>query len=403
MAAEEASRPRLLVIGDAVAHTGFARVIRGIFSQLVDRYTIFQLGVNCWGDPHDWPWPIYPADIERYSLGEHRIPELVRKLRPDLVFVLNDPEALARYLVPLRSFEALPVVLYGAYNAGPVDPEDLAALEGCTRFVVFTEFARREVEEGLARSREPIDLPPIEVLPLGVDTEVFHPLDPDRRRARRMARQRLFPDHRELHDAFIVLNANRNSPRKRIDVTMEGFARFAKGRSGVFLHLHMGVRDLGWDIQRFARRLGIGERLILTQAGESIPDLSDVELNALYNAADVGINTATSEGWGLISFEQAASGLAQMVPGHTSGEELWHGAAELLRPTLSLTDPTRGIAEHLIDPAAVASALHHTPSRLRMLEQAALKHARDPRYRWDNLSVAWDRIFQETLAAGRRS
>jgi glycosyltransferase involved in cell wall biosynthesis len=393
----------LLVIGDAVSHTGFARVIRGIFEPLVERYEIFQLGVNHWGDPHDWPWPIYPAAVSHYSLGVERVTELVGRLRPDLVFILNDPEAIALYLVPLRHFEGLPVVAYAAYNAGPVEPEDLEALEGCARLVVYTEFARAAVEEARARAAEPARLPPVEVLPHGVDVQAFHPIDPDRGRARRLARERLFPENPELLDAFLVLNANRNQPRKRIDVTMAGFARFAEGRSGVYLHLHMGAQDLGWNLPRLARRLGIEDRLILTHGGTSLPDLQDSELNVIYNAADVGINTATSEGWGLVSFEQAAAGLAQIVPEHTAGEELWRGAAELLPTAFTLTDPARGIAEHLIDPAAVASALarlHGEPERLRALEQAAIERARSPRFRWPNLSSAWDRIFREALDAG---
>jgi len=42
--------------------------------------------------------------------------------------------------------------------------------------------------------------------------------------------------------------------------------------------------------------------------------LDDRELNLLYNACDVGLNTASSEGWGMVSFEHAATGAAQIVP-----------------------------------------------------------------------------------------
>ena len=391
---------RILVVGDAVAHTGFARAIRAIFGPLVDRFEIHQLGLNYWGDPHDWPWPIYPANPERYSLGVERIEELVAKVRPNLVFVLNDPEAIARYLIPLRRFASLPVVAYGTYNAGPVDPEDLAPLEGCSRLAVFTEFARRAIDEGLARSAKAPDLPPVDVMPLGVDRGVFCPLDPDRAEARRLARGQLFADHPELRDGFIVLNANRNQPRKRIDVTMEGFAHFAEGRDDVFLHLHMGAQDIGWDLRRLGRRLGIDSRLILSHAGPGIPDLPDSALARIYNAADVGINTASSEGWGLVSFEQAAVGLAQVVPEHTSGGELWRGAAELLPTALTLTDPSHGLAESLIDPESVALALtriYEDREHQRRLERAAIERAGETRFRWEELSRRWGRIFEEVL------
>ncbi|HEV7669865.1 MAG TPA: glycosyltransferase [Thermoanaerobaculia bacterium] len=403
--------PRLLLIGDAVAPTGFARVIYGIFRPLAERYQIHQLGFNYDGDPHDWPWPIYPAGgADRLQWGVARIDALVREIQPDLVFLLHDPWVLAPALAQLRAFPGLPVVVYASFNAGPLDPETLAPFSGCARFVVYTEFARRAVAEGLARAAdaaetpagEALRFPEIEVLPHGVDTGVFHPVEPDRDRARRLARERLFPQNPELTDAFVVLNANRNQTRKRIDVTVEGFARFAAGKPpNVHLHLHMGLDDQGWDLQRLARRLGIDDRLILTNPSRGIPSVSDAELNLIFNAADVGINTATSEGWGLVSFEQAAAGLAQVVPGHTSGLELWSGAAELLEPSLTLWEPTLLCAQHFIDSATVAAALerlYRDDDHRRRLEAAALARARDDRYRWSEISARWDRLFEETLA-----
>ena len=393
--------PRILVIGDAVSPTGFARVIEGVFRPLADTYDVHQIGFNFYGDPHDWPWPIYPAGGRNVRQGIERIAPLVQKLRPDLVFMLHDPWVLAPALGVLRRFEGLPVVAYASFNAGPLDPKMLAELRGCERFVVYTEFARRAVEEGLARLDEPPAFPAIEVLPHGVDGETFHPLAADREAARRRARQELFPDHPALHDAFIVLNANRNQPRKRIDVTMEGFARFVEGKPyDVYLHLHMGKDDLGWDLDRLADHLGIGDRLIFTNPSRGIPSVSDAELNRIYNAADVGLNTTTSEGWGLISFEQGAVGLAQVVPDHTSGRELWQGAAELLEPSLTLWDRQLLCHEYLVDPTTVAIALdrlYNDSAHRQHLEAEALNRVRADRYRWSTISRQWDSIFRQTL------
>ena len=67
---------------------------------------------------------------------------------------------------------------------------------------------------------------------------------------------------------------------------------------------------------------------MLNVNGES---LTEQQINLLYNACDVGINTSMGEGWGLISFEHGATGAAQIVPAHTSFIENWTGAADLLR------------------------------------------------------------------------
>jgi hypothetical protein len=63
----------------------------------------------------------------------------------------------------------------------------------------------------------------------------------------------------------------------------------------------------------------------MTQADNSRPKFSDEQLNFLYNACDVGINTTTGEGWGMPSFEHAATRAAQIVPHHTSLADLWKG------------------------------------------------------------------------------
>src|SRR5262249_48899457 len=158
------------------------------------------------------------------------------------------------------------------------------------------------------------------VIPLGIDTKTFYPYeqedageDPFVAGCKRAKRQlKLFAEE-DLNTSFLVLNANRNQPRKRIDITMLGFSLFARGKpQNVQLYLHMGNEDMGWNILKLAKRLGIDDRLILTVNDGSIPGIPDDGMNAIYNACDVGINTSTCEGWGLPNFEHAAVRRAQV-------------------------------------------------------------------------------------------
>jgi hypothetical protein len=52
---------RILIIGDAVAPTGFARVIRSIFTPLQKDFELHQLATRHDGAPHDYSWQLYPA------------------------------------------------------------------------------------------------------------------------------------------------------------------------------------------------------------------------------------------------------------------------------------------------------------------------------------------------------
>jgi hypothetical protein len=66
-------------------------------------------------------------------------------------------------------------------------------------------------------------------------------------------------------------------------------------------------------------------KLILTSPSFSTDNCLPVEkLNQVYNSADIGINTCIGEGWGLVNTEHAATGVAQLVPDHTSFKEIFH-------------------------------------------------------------------------------
>ncbi|MFC4634115.1 hypothetical protein ACFO3O_09375 [Dokdonia ponticola] len=392
----------ILIIGDAVANTGFARVIYEIFYPLKDRYRLVQLGTNYFGDPHTWPWEIFPADVGSYSMGAHRIKDLVSNLRPDVIFMLQDPWALVSYFKELEEFPHIPTVVYASFNAADIDPLVLPWLGKANYLVVYTQFAKAALEKALQKQSDLV-FPSIDVLPHGVDTDIFKPLGPDRSTSQKIAREAIYPkENNDLQNGFIVLNANRNQPRKRIDLTMEGFALFVKDKpSNVFLHLHMGLKDIGWDIKALEKRYQLEDRLIYSTDLDTPPNVSQASLNTIFNAASVGINTASSEGWGLLSFEQAAAGLAQIVPDHTSGRELWCDSAYLLPYTITLINPDTKINEHIIHPEDIALALEKAWSDkndLALKEQLCYKNATKAAYNWARISKQWEVIIEDQLS-----
>jgi D-inositol-3-phosphate glycosyltransferase len=396
-------RPRILIAGDAAVPTGFARVIEGIFEPLAARYELHHLGTNYHGDPHPYDWAVYPAEIGGDRWGARRIAPLVERLRPQLVFILNDIWVQHAYMEELKAVEGLPpLVLYCPVDGGPLDAETIAPFEGVARFVVYTDFGRRQVESAVAEKRRDgaFDFPAVEVIPHGVDTETFHPLDGGRQRARRL----LFPEAPDVNERFIVLNANRNQPRKRIDTTIRGFALFARDKPlHVKLFLHMGVEDAGWNVIRLARRYGVEDRVLMSSLARIIQGVSTKQLNLVYNACDVGLNTSSAEGWGLPSFEHAATRAAQIVPRHSACEELWRDSALLLDPTLSVVNDKILTEAWLVSPESVAEALerlYRDRELLAELSELAYRNANRPDYRWEAISARWDSIFREVLAEG---
>jgi len=396
----------VLVVGDAAAPTGFSRVTSSIMTRLTDRYAFHQLGINYVSGPHREPWPIFPASDglrDRHGIG--RIAGITKMVRPAVVLIVNDVGLAARYLTEFAALEYRPrVVAYMPIDSGPLPLDYVRGVASLERIVVYNQFAADTLMAASdeVKAEDPsFVLPPVSIIPHGVDTSVFRPLFPTTGNlveARKAARCELLPGSESFEDSFIVLNANRNQPRKRIDITIAGFARFSVGKPDVRLYLHMGMTDIGWDILELARRHGIMDRLIVTHDGGAPPGSTPEQLNRIYNACDVGINTSEAESWGLTAFEHAATGAAQIVPGHTGTGEIWDGVAEMLEPSLQLTSPGSLTASELIDPRTVAATLerlYRNPELLQKRSLAAYRHAIQERYHWATIAESFDAILTE--------
>lgn len=407
-----AHKPRILIIGEAVAPTGFARVIRSVFSRLTDHYELHQLATRYDGGEHDWPWTLHVASKGTSVYGYDQVVPLVDSLRPDLVFLLYDISFQPVYWAHLRRASwRPPVVMYTPVEAGPIAPEIVEPLEGMARYVMYNEFGRSVIADSLAaiRARRPdFRFPPLDVIAHGVDQDRFFPLLPavagtaDEVARRLAARQQLGIDTPETRGAFIVLNANRNMPRKRIDLTLQGFAQFARDKpANVKLYLHMATEDSGWNVLLLAKRYGIFDRLIMTRADNQRPAFDDATMNLLYNACDVGLTTSTGEGWGMVAFEHGATRAAQVMPQHTSLAELWDGAAEFIEPVSSMTWPGNLTEGQVVSAEGVAAALqrlYEDSAHRDSLAHRAYANAHRPEFAWDVVAAQWRRLLDDTIS-----
>ena len=103
------------------------------------------------------PGRVSPAKISRSLQGIGRLPELIERLQPRLIFMLNDIWLLASYMGELRKLAQARdarLVMYCPIDGGPIEAETLAELEGVDRFVVYTQFGHGEIGRTLARLRE---------------------------------------------------------------------------------------------------------------------------------------------------------------------------------------------------------------------------------------------------------
>ncbi|HEX6679820.1 MAG TPA: hypothetical protein VF063_04165, partial [Gaiellaceae bacterium] len=317
----------------------------------------------------------------------------IEEIRPAIVLVMHDIWMFDYYLDLFGPYrDRLKIVACIPLDGRIANDEDAAPLAQADRVVAYTHFARAEFEGAFRRLRG--DFPAVEVIPHGVDRDRFYPL-PDRAQAKR----RVFGDRLEAGESFVVLNASRPDQRKRVDLTVRGFAMFAAGKpANVRLCLHHPVTGEAAEqvLGPVIRECGLGERLSVNPLGSQI--VGDEELNLLYNACDVGINTAMGEGWGLVSFEHGAAGAAQIVPDHTACGELWRGSAELVPPARSYVPDFSPLEMGEVSAEGVAAALealYRDPTRRQELGRAAVAVAQNPAYAWDAVARQFEELLVE--------
>lgn len=379
----------ILWIGDGGVATGFARVNHSIIDNLPeDKYEIHHLAVNYRGDPYpDTKSLMYPAVAGGDIYGYNRILGLLEKIKPDLIFILNDTWVLPNYLQLIP--ETQKVVAYFPVDAAPLEAEWCRTIVERTTPVAYTTFGQQEILRQVDTDAD------VRIIPHGIDTKKFFPMD-------------MLEARRQLEgiapESFVVLNSNRNQPRKRIDLTIKGFAKFAEGKpKDVKLYLHMGRIDAGWDVIKLCERLGILHRLLLTSLDLSPNNyVNDEKLNIIYNSADVGLNTSAGEGWGLGSMEMAVCRKAQILPDCSASTELYGNGRGYLMPIDHYdTYPMIMTEGAIVSVDTVAEALEYYYQNPQIREadaQAIYDCFTRPGFRWSLIAKQWDALFDEVLS-----
>ena len=382
------TRPRLLVVGQGGRPTGYARVMTSVLAQpaLADAFDATLFAVN-----HRGPAPSHPAFAVRGNVlpgdryGGEQLPALLEDVDPDVVLIHNDAWHHALHREALAAHGRAAVVAYCPVDWREIAPGAVRSLAEADRVVAYTRYGAAALARAGVR----------------VDAVVGHGVDPDRFAPAVGARQRLFGDRHDLRDAFIVLNANRNTDRKRVDLTLRGFAAFARGRPDAYLYLHMGMRDRGCDVRALAGELGIAGRLLCTTSAPDHPYVPDAFLNDVYSACDVGLNTCEAEGWGLVAFEHAATGAAQVVPDGSACGELWRDAGVLV-PAVPTARGGHAVAAD--DVAAALASLYDDRALLRRMQDRPRAHAASERFAWGAIAREWAGLLGDrhgvALAAG---
>lgn len=322
---------RLLLFGThPQQYNGYSKVVHQLCKHLADQHADLQLfvfGFQKSGEAtptRELPRSVHvhdPFRIEKETAGVARaatslvgfgldqIDDHVRLVSPDVCLVYNDPAVTREVVdrlrtVPDRRFKIVVYIdlVYPRINMSHIEYLDKSA----DLVVAFTPGWQQELAAAGLRA-------PTRSLPHGIDTSTVFPMDRAAARA-----------HFGICEGdFVVLNLNRNQPRKRWDICMKALAELVSRRPQAPIRLLVATEvqsKVGWNLLELyhheLKKRGVdvieGQKHLIVLDGAQ--RLSDRDINILYNCADVGINTCDGEGFGLCNFEHAAVGVPQIVP-----------------------------------------------------------------------------------------
>jgi len=177
----------------------------------------------------------------------------------------------------------------------------------------------------------------------------------------------------------------RNQIRKRLDLSIEYFAKWIKSQDikDAYLYLHIGpTGDVGADIRSLVFYHGVQTRVILAEPrlGTGIDEQA---MACMYSSLNLYFSTSQGEGWGLPALEAMACGTPCLVP-KWSGLESWASpaAAMIECDGTALMAPMNGLAYTLggipsrEETLRWLTNLYDNRSNLEMLSESGLQLAR---------------------------
>jgi len=316
----------MLVSTHAHQTTGYSKVSYHLVQELAkyDFIELFHFGFQKYVQPPP-NYRTYPAGVNVYDpvqaerdkryepesgFGFSQLPEYVKTVQPDIVFIYNDAGVICQFLNKLT--EKIPTPTYKLFlyldQVYPIQrPDFLARMsKDASHYFVFTSYWETVLrKQGITQ--------PITVLRHGFDKQQFKPLN----------REAMRKKHGIPEGMFLLLNMNRNTPRKRHDIVVQAFAELVARHPTKPLGL-LAVCDAGehggFPIHeiyiRELERLGIPPQFHIHKLMISKTSMTytDEMVNELYAISDIGITAADGEGFGLCQFEAMGIGIPQVVP-----------------------------------------------------------------------------------------
>lgn len=194
----------------------------------------------------------------------------------------------------------------------PVPPKVLAALDGSHLPLSYSRWAQEKLREAGVENH---------YIPHGIEPSIYKVIE-DVEAVRQFRREIAGPDCTHL---TVMVAANKGYPdRKAFQVQLRAWAAFAKDIPGAKLYMHTepGTRYGGVDLPALCQSIGIEDQVLFPVPYKNYLGFPSEWLAMLYNAADVYLGAAMSEGFGIPIVEAQACGTPVIVTDFSAMPEL---------------------------------------------------------------------------------
>jgi glycosyltransferase involved in cell wall biosynthesis len=291
--------------------TGYSKVSYNLINELSKTsHKVFHFGFQrnqAKANVRKYPQGVYSYDAEanedpkEQGFGFNKIYEYIELVNPDVVMIYNDPLIINKFIESMKHDKATSTYKLWIYidqvYTGIAKPLIDTIHTHADKIFCFSDIWK-------SRFSNYGDFPEVHVLEHGLDKSFFKISNTEQ-----IKKKLNLPA-----DAIVLLNANRNSQRKRLDLTLQGFSKIISKNPNAYLMMITNLKQGPYDIPTIWRNEVLPEyhnRLLLIDSSKG--DMTDSMLNELYNIADIGVNTSDGEGYGLCQLEHLALGKPQVV------------------------------------------------------------------------------------------
>ena len=398
---------KVLWFSDAGCTTGFGTVTHAIAERLVEDFghDVHVVATNFRGDSwpcqrpghdHTTPLRLYRPNIlvQNDIHGKSRALELIAKLEPDVVVMLNDPQIALGFLFENDQFDPervllqyRPIIYYVPCDGDELPPRWTTVLPKVTNVVAMSKWGQTQYQ-------------PSELVYHGVDHELWWPIWEKPKvtstgivcNTKNDAKRAFGFDP----DGFLVGRVDTNSGRKDYPALVKALWPVMKNHSDVEAHFHcedegpgVGVR-FGAMLSREAETVD-PMRFHFPGLHTSFEGWLQQDMNVLMSAFDIFVSTSRGEGFGLTLAEAAACGIPIVAQNVSAIPEVVGPGGILLEPKDTLTTPA-GEETWLPDIPAFTAAierLYMSKGLRRDLGLAGAAHAKET-FSWDAAAASFD-------------